>query len=156
MRRHSTVAMQDKRMNKFGGQNSRQQFSTLFGGQSRPYSEFMCVTTLNELETSSLCRRRPSGWTQHFSIMVFWIDNGVLNLSVGMNRQGWCGWNRKFGLESDVPNQMWVDLRSGVSWVEQSTGRVGNAREMRLADFNQFCPVLRKYYSQTYQMRPAN
>ena len=49
---------------------------------------------------------------------AFFEDSGVLNLSAGMNRQGWCGWNRKFGLESDMPNQMWVELRSGVSWVE--------------------------------------
>lgn len=42
--------------------------------------------------TSSLCRRRPSGWTQPP------FDNGVLNLSVAMNRKEWCGWNRQLGL----------------------------------------------------------
>ena len=36
--------------------------------------------------------------TQPFSIIVFWFDNGVLNLSVGMNRQEWCGWNHQLGL----------------------------------------------------------
>ena len=54
--------------------------------------------------------------TQPFSIMVFWIDNGVLNLTVGTNRQGWYGWNRKLGLESDMPT------RCGWSCVQECRG----------------------------------
>ena len=69
------------------------------------------------------------------------FDNGVLNLSVGMNRQEWCGWNRKFGpwvghAEPDVGGAAvrsvlggTVDIAHMEIWICENFGR------LKLLDF---------------------
>ena len=54
------------------------------------------------------------------------LNTVVRNMDIGMNRQEQYGWNCVWRQAvSDVLNRVWVELRSGVSWVEvwSETGR---------------------------------
>ena len=87
--------------------------------------------------------------------MVFWIWVSGWIVKSGV------GGTANLDHESDMPNRMWVELRSGMSREidgdpPESGKREGNASGRFYLFFVQFLTSFNQFYAQTYQMRPAN